>query len=133
MKKNMSEHWEAERVENPIGPGTPDVYFTLNNGDMGWIELKYLEAFPKRESTTIKIEHYTPQQISFIRRHGKKGGNVYLFLQVGREYFLLPWKLAVRLGQHELTADDLREESFYWNKGMYWWELPDLLRVNAKP
>jgi len=56
---------DATSVENPACPGTPDVQFIG-----GWLELKFLEAWPKREETTVRIEHFTPQQrVWLLRRY----------------------------------------------------------------
>ena len=56
---------DATSVENPACPGTPDVQFIG-----GWLELKFLEAWPKRAETTVRIEHFTPQQrVWLLRRY----------------------------------------------------------------
>jgi hypothetical protein len=54
---------DATSVENPAYPGTPDIQFID-----GWIECKYLEDWPKREETTVRIEHFTPQQRVWLLR-----------------------------------------------------------------
>lgn len=56
---------DACSVENPACPGTPDLQFMD-----GWIECKYREDWPAREDTTVRIEHFTPQQRCWLmRRH----------------------------------------------------------------
>jgi hypothetical protein len=122
LQKNGKPYWEAERVENPVGPGTPDVYYTINsNGKMGWMELKYVVSFPKRLTTPLKIDHFTPQQRAFIRRHGSIGAQVHLFIQVGREYFLLEWQDALKVG--ELLYNDYKDLAFYWKDSIDFNEL----------
>lgn len=55
---------DATSVENPAYPGTPDIQFIG-----GWIECKYLEDWPAREETTVRIPHFTQQQrVWLIRR-----------------------------------------------------------------
>lgn len=98
VNKNMRGKWETQRVENMVGPGTPDVYYTMNNGTMGWLENKHAHEWPKRASTVMKLDHFTPQQRSFLRRHGSKKANVFVLLQVGRDYFLLDHKEAQNIG-----------------------------------
>lgn len=54
---------DATSVENPAYPGTPDIQFID-----GWIECKYLEDWPARSETTVRIEHFTPQQRVWLLR-----------------------------------------------------------------
>ena len=120
LRKNMYRRWEATRVENPAAPGTPDVYYTLIRDEiprskwlgypkmMGWLELKYLHKWPKKESTVITIEHFTPQQKNFIRTHGKAGANIKLLLQVKKDYLLFDWKSSLLIGK--LTQEQMRDE-----------------------
>lgn len=113
VRKNMKGHWQPTRVENPANPGTPDIYFTMKkNSAMGWIELKHVPEWPKRETTTLKIKHFTPQQRVFIKVHGELGANIYVLLQVARDYFLLEWDLALKIGT--LTRGDLFREAYWW-------------------
>jgi hypothetical protein len=114
IQKNMIDRWEADRVENPANPGTPDVYFTLKQtGTMGWIELKYAHEWPKRETTPLKLKHFTKQQRSFFRRHGELGANLFILLQFDREYFLLDYPACLAIGT--LTRKDYIIKSIgYW-------------------
>lgn len=107
LDKNMRKLWTHQRVENPAGPGTPDLYVTMNNGTMNWIELKHVHQWPKRDNTPVRVDHFTPQQKSFLRRHGKLGANVYVLIQIERDYFLLPWQYALQIG--ELSKEDYLE------------------------
>lgn len=67
------------RVENPIHPGTPDV----NICDGRWIELKCLAAWPVRDTTKVRIPHFTPQQRIFLYRRWKHApGSTLLLLEV---------------------------------------------------
>lgn len=54
---------DATSVENPAYPGTPDIQFID-----GWIECKYLEDWPKKEETTVRIPHFTQQQRVWLLR-----------------------------------------------------------------
>ena len=67
------------RVENPIHPGTPDV----NICDGRWIELKSIAAWPKRDTTHVRIKHFTPQQrVWLLRRWKYTPGSTLLLLEV---------------------------------------------------
>lgn len=78
-------HRDAVSVENPACPGTADVNFIG-----GWMELKYAQDWPAREETTVRIEHFTPQQRVWLRRRHhnlKKCSNpegIWLCLQVSK-------------------------------------------------
>lgn len=100
-------------VENPAKPGTPDIYFIH-----GWIELKVIDAWPKRESTVVKIDHYTVQQRSFARVHMDRGGNVLFLLKIGtREWLLMDGAKAARM-VGSLTRPQLIEQSLkHWTSG----------------
>ena len=54
---------DACSVENPAFPGTPDVQHID-----GWLELKFLEEWPKRAETTVRIPHFSPQQRCWLIR-----------------------------------------------------------------
>lgn len=72
------------RIENIVGSGTPDV-----NYSHGWIELKYLNAWPVRETTPVTIDHFTPQQRAWLIRRERSGGKAWLLLKVGKTDWLL--------------------------------------------
>lgn len=73
-------------VENPAYPGTPDVNYVE-----GWIELKQAECWPPRGGV-LRIDHFTPQQRVWLMRRALKGGNVWLLLQVGKQWLLFSGK-----------------------------------------
>lgn len=91
---------DATSVENPACPGTPDIQFMD-----GWIECKYLEDWPKREETTVRIEHFSPQQRVWLLRRfmacEKRDtirGRAWLVLYVAktREHLLFAGQTAAR-------------------------------------
>jgi hypothetical protein len=75
---------DAISVENPAGPGTPDINFIG-----GWIECKWLRAWPKRPDTPVKLDHpLLPTQKAWLKRRCRRGGKAWVMLQCGREWFL---------------------------------------------
>ena len=69
------------RVENPIHPGTPDVNLVGR-----WIELKCIPGWPVRDTTVVRIPHYTPQQrVWLYRRWRYAPGSTLLLLEVRSE------------------------------------------------
>ena len=73
----------AIAVENPALPGTPDVNYVE-----GWIELKWLREWPVGEDTTVRFEHFTPQQRVFHIRRRLSGGVSWVLVQCKREWLL---------------------------------------------
>ena len=94
--------WEAERIENRLNSGVPDVAYSTDHH--GWIELKYLPKAPKRSDTALKIDHYTAEQKNWLTKHGKRGGHCFLFLQVGGTYMLFGSEAARDIGTVTLDA-----------------------------
>lgn len=73
----------AVPIENRVGLGTPDVNYIE-----GWIELKWLRAWPVRPETKVVIEHFTLQQRRWLKKRYEASGNAWLLLQVQREWLL---------------------------------------------
>lgn len=79
-------------VENPIYPGTPDIAYIG-----GWIELKKLDQWPVRETTKVRLSHYTIQQKAWARMHHHRGGTSYWLLRVQKEWLLLHGAVAAEV------------------------------------
>jgi len=77
------------RIENSVRIGTPDVNYIH-----GWIELKSLAGWPKREGTSVSIPHFTPQQRVVLERRHRLGGHAWLLLRVSKEFLLFRGDLA---------------------------------------
>ena len=78
--------FDAQAVENRVGPGMPDVYTTA-----GWIECKRTKAFPKREGTPVKLDHeLLDTQRVWLRRHARRGGKAWVLTQIGHDFYLHP-------------------------------------------
>lgn len=87
--------FDPHRVENAISLGMPDVNFTL-----GWVELKHLNDWPKRERTPVTIRHFTPQQRVWLRRRWAASKNAWLLLRVDTTFMLFAGDIAaVRVGR----------------------------------
>lgn len=101
--------------EDMLNVGLPDMSYS-GNQQHGWIELKYLRAWPKRVDTVVRIEHYTKEQRAWLLRRGQLGGNCFLLLRVGREHLLLGWITAQLVG--ELNRTELcRRALGHWVPG----------------
>jgi hypothetical protein len=128
VQMGSNKYWrEATRHEDSLQKGIADVSFVANNGYHGWIELKKIKEWPKRESTIVRIEHYTDDQRIWLKQKGRAGGCTWLFLQVGRDYMLFNWKAAQEVGR--LPKQQLmRSASLVSEKGMDWAELGRVLQ-----
>lgn len=93
------------RVENVLHPGHPDVDYTHGN-----IELKYMEAFPVRPGTKVKVPKLSGEQVGWITRRTEKGGRAWLLVRVGAEWFLWAGGDAYRVWKG-LTQAEWREEA----------------------
>lgn len=125
MRKQMAvgKHWrEATRHEDKLAKGIADVSFVGNDERHGWVELKQLDEWPKRESTIVRVEHFTKDQLFWLQRKGKAGGNTWLFMKVERDYLLFYWNRLERVGQVN-KAELCRHASMVWQGRMDWREL----------
>lgn len=99
LRKGMKGYWDAQRHEDKLSKGIPDVSYGLW-GTGGWVELKYLHGWPKQEKTIVKIDHYTTEQRRWLRNRGKHTDHCWLFLRVGAGDFLLfDWQQAQMVGK----------------------------------
>lgn len=66
------------RVENGVGPGTPDVNYCLGPGREGWLELKVSKKGldPGRPGDTTIQCTLRPAQLAWLSRRRAAGGRV---------------------------------------------------------
>lgn len=106
----VPEFWyEATRHEDKLQAGIADVSFVTSipdryEGAHGWMELKKVELLPVRESTIVRLPHYTDAQRIFLLQKGQHAGMTFLLLQAERDYLLFNWEAAQSVG-HLTTAD----------------------------
>jgi hypothetical protein len=113
-------HFHAMAVDNEAcSPGTPDIFYHSldhakgNSYITGWIELKFLREFPKRESTPVRFPHYTPQQRIWHRDYP---GRCNVLALVNRHWIVMRGYIAAEhLGN--LPVRDLLHE----DKALAWW------------
>lgn len=129
LRDGMKGKWLAQRHEDAFSEGIPDVSFDMPGiRGSGWIELKYLETFPKREKTIVRIPHYTNMQRLWIKYHGRINCRTFLFVQVGREYFLFDWHTASDYVGRSYRQLDFRAEAFYWKNHIDFDKLKKILK-----
>jgi hypothetical protein len=84
--------------EDMLNAGVPDLSYS-GAGVHGWIELKWLEAWPKRAATVVKIAHYTKEQKHFLLSRGRAGGRCWLLLRVEKDHLLIDHERAQDVGK----------------------------------
>lgn len=98
------------RVENSVGEGTPDI-----NWSGGWIEDKYVPAWPKRPTTTVAVPKYTTEQRAWHVRRVNAGGFVWVVIRVGQnDTFVFSGLQAARHLGVDWTRRDMAEQSILW-------------------
>lgn len=97
IRQLMGNSWEAERIENRLNSGVPDVAYSMR-GLHGWLELKVVTKISVDSSKIIKIPHFVDTQRNWIYKHGSRGGHVYILLKLVNEYFVFNWNAAYLLG-----------------------------------
>lgn len=119
----MGSRWKAERVENRLAAGFPDVFFTID-GVHGLVELKYL---PKKKKT-ITIGHFTDEQRAFSYRHGTP-----ILVQIEDEYLLFQAEHSLHLGTGEEMNEFVQKAAFRWERSIDFDHLrQSLLKVSSK-
>jgi len=105
---------DAVAVENPARPGTPDVNYIG-----GWIECKWLRAWPKRPGTVVRLDHplLTSQKV-WIRRRLRRGGKAWVMLQCGRGWMLFRGDAACDFLGTSTRAELGRHCYAHWPNGL---------------
>ena len=98
LREGMRGRWDACRHEDAVTPGVPDVSYGVN-GIQGWIELKALKDWPKKEDTAVPLNHLTKFQKLWLKRRGESGAACWILLRVNRDYLLFSWQVLDELGE----------------------------------
>lgn len=121
---------DAIAVENPVGPGTPDV-----NCVLGWIELKSIDR-PKKEGTPVdgNLEHFTQQQRNFLKRRWRSGGGAWLLVKMGRDWLIFDGLTAAdKVGKGPDVAELCELALEVWPKAPTSEELTECLKKTSPP
>ena len=92
MRKTMREHMVLlphlhwQRVEDLCSVGIPDINFCYSGAEY-WIEAKWLEAYPKRPSTPVRLG-LTPEQALWLTERRRAGGRTCVVAKVGRQWLV---------------------------------------------
>lgn len=104
----------AWKVPAETRAGLPDVWWSReaatrsSERNHGWLELKYVPAWPVRVTTPVTVE-VRPDQLAHLREAHLAGAAAGVLLGVAREVFLLsPRRL---LAHHRLTHAELMDHA----------------------
>lgn len=112
------------RIENVTETGTPDVTYSLRRdrnvgpGRSGWIELKYVPAWPARPGGILKFRKFTTDQADWLVEWRKVGGRACVLTRVGDDCFLMDGLLAREL-RDGMTRQEIRERCAVYAEGVF--------------
>lgn len=112
IKTGMIGKWHASRIESSAGNGIPDISFGVQ-GKNGWIELKYIREWPKRQDTKVKLP-LRPEQKHWIKNRGQVSGDVWVLCRIHNEFFLLDYRLAM------LAVEGWTKQEWIMNSVLHW-------------
>jgi hypothetical protein len=72
------------RVENRVAQGMPDVHY-IREGRSGWIELKYIDKWPKKRF----VSGLRLNQAMWANKYISKEGKSWILIRVGRDFTVL--------------------------------------------
>ena len=80
---HFSQHWPwfSARVENKVGPGTPDIYYSNEHGHGNWIEIKSIQPF----ACFVLIR---PAQVAWHKHCWAQGGCSLLLVECDAHLFI---------------------------------------------
>jgi hypothetical protein len=106
-KAGLDPRFRLWRIENSVGPGTPDVFFLeRSTGATGWLELKSIKEYPARATTAVfGSRGLRADQKPWIHEYWWLGGSVWILARVDRDRFLVPGLMAQSF--NEMTRDQL--------------------------
>lgn len=106
------------RVENSCELGTPDVAYCLGRTSKpvsGWLELKHVPEWPKKEHTSLVIKELTIDQVTWHEEWKKAGGLVFTLIQVDDDIMLVNTKTLRRIFERSLSRADLVGEALVFS------------------
>ena len=116
--------WLPTRLENSVAKGVPDVHYTIP-GAHGFIEFKYIPEYPKRPTTPLKLPLRAEQKL-WIKTRGEMAGDVWVFVRVEDDFYLLQSFVALRLCEGWDTIQWKRIP--HWHKRVDWLQLREMLK-----
>ena len=124
-RRHLSDRGILMRIENAFYKGVPDVNFLIG-GIEGWLELKFLKTFPKKENTPVNIPHFTQEQKLWHKERWENHGLTAMLLQVDDYYFLFVSDKIAIVG-HLSKQGLIDNATKYWRNRINFEEFIDIL------
>jgi hypothetical protein len=112
IRRGLCPFAHLTRIESSAGNGVPDVSVGMPKKHL-WIELKNIVAWPKRNTTKIKLP-LRPEQRLWIATRGKISGNVWVICRIDKSIFLLTWQEALLAYEGWTSAEWVENSRSYW-------------------
>lgn len=104
-----------QRVENGVGPGTPDVFY-MNGGRCAWIENKVGHYSKTKKTIRVPASKLRPSQCAWLTSYVQKGGIglVSIWVEETDWLFVLKFEpilwhlLPMGLNAHDMLADQVQ-------------------------
>ena len=107
LRDGMAGRWLAQRHEDSICPGIPDVSFATSVH--GWLELKYV----KIASDGIIKPNLSQVQRGWLKSYGRKAGNCFVLIQIDEIYVLYSWENIDFIDASNLEVL-IKQSEMYW-------------------
>jgi hypothetical protein len=127
VRKGMRGLWRAQRLEDRLSAGIPDVCYTVRGmKGCGFLELKYKPTWPKYKHRPFTLKHFTKEQRLWLKFIGEWAEWAFVLLQVEREYLLFDWSQAQLIG--ELPRSELiHQVTARWEGSICWGQFARLI------
>ena len=84
----MGTRWHVQSHEDRYSEGIPDLSYGAQAVN-GWIELKQIDKWPTKADGLAKPKKFTPAQVNWLVRRGKKAGFCFVLVKVAQHDFFL--------------------------------------------
>ena len=117
------------RIENAIYSGTPDVSYCIY-GVEGFFELKYIEDWPVRDATIVRIPHFRQEQRIWLHDRHVSGGRCYVCLGVAKSTFIIDGlQAAMFLGKDWNKIEIYNNSLVWWNGPVNWTKFKNRITI----
>ena len=82
LREELPDGGHYTRVENLVGPGTPDVHYCVSSRS-GWMEVKYTDKFPLEHPVLVS-------QMIWLEQHLRAGGRACICVGYKKLVYFVP-------------------------------------------